>query len=61
MKIGNTVDFECALVFIKKNIGKRDCLTIRDIRSNVIGVEMKTNFRILLINNINIDTRRKLG
>lgn len=37
-------------------------LTVRGIRSKVIGVEeIKTEIRILLINNINIDTRRKMG
>lgn len=39
-----------------------ETLTIRGIRSKVIGVEeIKTEIRILLINNNNIDTRRKLG
>lgn len=39
-----------------------ETLTVRGIRSKVIGVEeIKTEIRILVINNINIDARRKLG
>ena len=36
-----------------------ETLTVRGIRSKVIGVEeIKTEIRILVINNINIDARR---
>lgn len=39
-----------------------ETLTVRGIRSKVIGAEeIKTEIRILLINNINTDARRKLG
>ena len=39
-----------------------ETLTVRGIRSKVIGVEeIKTEIRILVINNINVDARRKLG